>query len=45
MRKYLSKNYQRAKLNLQNFKSRAIIRISNLAKRLDQGHSRDEKKK
>ncbi len=45
MKDYLSKKYQRAKLNFQNFRSKAVIRMSQLAKRLDQSHSKDEKKK
>ena len=44
-KEYFSKKYQRAKLNFQNFRSKAVLRVSNLAKRLDQSHSRDEKKK
>jgi hypothetical protein len=42
MKEYLSKKIQRAKLNFQNFRSKAVVRISNLAKRLDQN---DETKK
>lgn len=45
MKEYLSKKYQKAKLHFQNFRSKAVIRLSNLAKRLDQSHSKDEKKK
>ena len=45
MKEYLSKKIQRAKLNFQNFRSKAVVRISNLAKRLDQSHSKDETKK
>ncbi len=45
MKEYLSKKYQRAKLNFQNFRSKAVVRTWNLAKRLDQSHSKDEKKK
>ena len=45
MKKYLSKKYQRAKLNFQNFRSKTIFRLFNLAKRLDQSHSKNEKKK
>lgn len=45
MKKYFSKKYQRAKLNFQNFRSKAVIRMFQLAKRLDQSHSKKEKKK
>jgi len=45
MKEYLSKKIQRAKLNFQNFRTKIIVRMSNLAKRLDQSHSKDEKKK
>ncbi len=45
MKDYFSKKYQRAKLNLQNFRSKAVVRMSQLAKRLDQSHSKNEKKK
>lgn len=45
MKEYFSKKYQRAKLNFQNFRSKAAIRLQNLAKRLDQSHSKNEKKK
>ncbi len=45
MKEYFSKKYQRAKLNFQNFRSKAVIRMSQLAKRLDQSHSKDEKRK
>jgi len=45
MKEYFSKKYQRAKLNFENFRSKAVVRFFNLAKRLDQSHSKDEKKK
>jgi len=45
MKEYLSKKYQRAKLNFNNFRSKVVVRIYNLAKRLDQSHSKSEKKK
>lgn len=45
MKEYLSKKIQRAKLSFQNFRSKAVIRVYNLAKRLDQSHSKKEKKK
>lgn len=45
MKNYISKKIQRAKLNFQNFRSKTIVRVFNLAKRLDQSHSKDEKKK
>ncbi len=45
MKEYFSKKYQRAKLHLKNFRSKAVIRFQNLAKRLDQSHSKGEKKK
>lgn len=44
-KEYFSKKYERAKLNFQDLRSKTVVRISNLAKRLDQSHSRDEKKK
>lgn len=40
-----SKKYQRAKLHFQNLRSKAIVRFWNLAKRLDQSHSKNEEKK
>lgn len=45
MKEYLSKKYQRTKLNFQNFRSKAVVRVWNLAQRLDQSHSKNEKKK
>lgn len=45
MKEYLSKKYQRAKLNFHNFKSKTVVRFWGLAKRLDQSHSKNEKKK
>jgi len=45
MKKYISKKYERAKLNFENFRSKVVTRTWNLAKRLDQSHSKDEKKK
>ena len=45
MKEYLSKKYQRAKLNFDNVRSKAVIRFHNLAKRLDQSHSKKEAKK
>ena len=44
MKEFLSKKFQKAKLHFQNFRSR-ITRVSNLAARLDQSHSKHEKKK
>lgn len=45
MKEYISKKYQRAKGDFQNFRSKAVVRLSNLAARLDQGRSKDETKK
>jgi len=45
MKEYLSKKYQRAKLNFENFRQKTIVKVWNLAKRLDQSHSKDEKRK
>jgi len=45
MKDYFSKKYQKAKLHFQNFRSKAVVRMANLAKRLDQSHQKDEKKK
>lgn len=45
MKDYFSKKYQRAKLNLHNFRQKFIVRNWNLAQRLDQSHSKDEKRK
>jgi hypothetical protein len=45
MKDYLSKKYQRTKLNFQNFRQKLIVRTWSLAKRLDQNHSKNEKKK
>lgn len=44
MKEFLSKKYQKAKLHFQNFRSK-IIRVANIAKRLDQSHSKNENKK
>jgi len=35
MKKYLSKKFQRAKLNFDNFRQKIIVRAWGLAKRLD----------
>jgi len=45
MKEYFSKKYQRAKLNFHDFRSKSVIRFQNLAKRLDQSHSKNEVKK
>lgn len=45
MKEYFSKKYQKARLHFQNFRSKAVVRFANLAKRLDQSHSKNEKKK
>lgn len=45
MKKYLYKTYKRAVLNFQNLKLKKVIRFWNQAKRLDQSHSKKEKKK
>jgi len=45
MKDYISKKYQKAKSHFHNLRSKVIVRMANLAKRLDQSHSRDEKKK
>lgn len=45
MKRYLSKKIQKAKLHFDNFRSKAVTRAFNLAKRLDQSHSKNEKKK
>jgi len=45
MKERFFKKYQRAKLNFQNLRSKAVVRFWNLAKRLDRSHSKDEKKK
>lgn len=45
MKEYLSKKYQKAKLHFQNFRQKLIVRSWGLAKRLDQSHSKNEKKK
>ena len=45
MKEYLSKKYQKAKLHFQNFRSKAVVRMANLAKRLDPKTMKEEKKK
>lgn len=45
MKKYFSKKYQRAKLHFDNFRQKLIVRAWGLAKRLDQSHSKGERKK
>ena len=42
MKKYLSKKYQQAEISLENLTSGATVRLWNMAKKLDQGHSRRE---
>ncbi len=42
MKEYLSKKIQRAKINFQNFRSKAVVRISNLAKRLEEEEKQEE---
>lgn len=45
MKEYISKKYQKARLHFENFRQKTIVRAWSLAKRLDQSHSKDEKKK
>jgi hypothetical protein len=45
MKDYFYKQYQRAKLHFQNLRSKAVVRMANLAKRRDPSHYRAEKKK
>ena len=45
MKEYFSKKYQKAKLHFENFRSKAVTRVFNQAKRLDQSHSKNEPKK
>ncbi len=45
MKDYFSKKFQKAKLRFHNLRQKLVVRNWNLAKRLDQSHSRDEKKK
>jgi len=45
MKEYLSKKYQRAKLNFENVRQKTIVRVWSLAKRLEQNHSKNETKK
>lgn len=40
-----SKKLQKAKLHFENFRQKMVVRVWNLAKRLDQSHSKDEVKK
>ena len=45
MKEFFNKKYQRAKLNFDNLRSKSILRVYNLAKRLDLGHTKREAKK
>ena len=45
MAKDFSKILQKTKRTFDNIKAKIIVRVWNLAKRLDQSHSKDEKKK
>lgn len=45
MKEYLSKKYQRAKLNFRNFRQKVVVRVWSLAKRLDPKTMKEEKKK
>ncbi|MEK7124682.1 MAG: hypothetical protein AAB877_03335 [Patescibacteria group bacterium] len=45
MKDYFNKKYQKAKLHFENFKTKASTRTWNLAKRMDLGHKKGEKKK
>lgn len=45
MKKYFSEKFQKVRRNFDNMKSKLVIRVWNLAKRLDQSHSRGEIKK
>ena len=47
MKKYLTKKYQNAKLYFDNARTKAVIRVWNLATRLDpkQNRNQGEKKK
>jgi len=45
MKKYFSQKFKNAKLHVENFRQKMIVRVWNLAKRLDQSHSKDEKRK
>lgn len=45
MKDYFSKKYRTSRLYLENFRSKAVVRMFNLAKRLDQSHSKDETRK
>ena len=45
MKKYFSQKAQKAKLHFENFRSKMVTRAWNIAARLDQSHSKDEKKK
>jgi hypothetical protein len=45
MKKYFSEKYKMVKSNFQNLRSKTVIRMSNLAKRFDPSHRKDEKKK
>ena len=44
-KEYLSKKYQRARLNFKDLRSKAVVRLANLAKRMDLGHQKPQKKK
>lgn len=43
MIEYFSKKYQKSKLNFHNFRSKIIVRVWNLAKRLDSKQIRQKR--
>lgn len=45
MKDYLSKKFQKAKLHFENFRSKAVVRFANMAKRLEPKTMKEEKKK
>jgi len=45
MKDFISKKFQKAKLHFDNLRSKMVVRNWNLAKRLDQSHSKGETKK
>lgn len=45
MKKYFSEKFQKAKRNFDDIRAKVIVRSWNMAKRMDLGHNKGEKKK
>ncbi len=45
MKKYFAGKLKKTKNGTQNLRAKVIVRVQNLAKRMDLGHAKGEKKK